>query len=82
MRWKTALIGRKVEVQFHQQIFRGKIIDETRFTFLIENDDKKIRRITKNQCIITLIDEKIKIDGKVLHGRLEERLKNQRKKNW
>lgn len=82
LRWKKALIGKKVKIQFHQHLFLGKIIDETRYTVILECEDGKTKRIIKNQCSISLLEEKIKIDGKVLRGRMEERLKNQRKKHW
>ena len=81
-RWKKGLIGRKAKIQFHQKIFLGKIIDETRYTILLQCNDGKIKRIIKNQCTISLLDVGIKIEGEILRGRLEERLKNQKRKNW
>jgi ribonuclease P protein subunit POP4 len=51
---------------------KGKIIDETRNTLIIE-ENKKTKKIPKNQVTIEI--KKTKIDGKLLVGRPEERLK-------
>lgn len=51
---------------------KGKIIDETKNTFILEN--KKI--IPKKECFFEFnLDEKIIIDGKNILKRPEERLK-------
>jgi ribonuclease P protein subunit POP4 len=51
---------------------RGKVIDETRNTLLVE-ENQKIKKIPKNQ--VTIKVGKIEIDGKMFIGRPEERLK-------
>lgn len=55
---------------------KGKVIDETKNTLTIEQDNK-IKKILKDQVIFnTKVDNKtIQINGKLLLGRPEERLK-------
>ena len=55
---------------------KGKVIDETKNTMTIEQDNKT-KKILKNQIIFnTKVDNKtIQINGKLLVGRPEERLK-------
>ena len=58
----------------------GSIIDETKNLIVIE-DKGKIKKILKDQAtfLITINDKKYEIDGKLLLGRPEERLKKIRK---
>ncbi len=62
----------------------GTVIDETRNTFIIlQNEEKKT--VVKDQAVFhfTLPDETIvEIDGKVLVGRPEERLKKRTRRLW
>lgn len=55
---------------------KGKIIDETKNTITIEEQDKT-KKIVKDQIIFNteFNNKKIQIDGKLLVGRPEERLK-------
>lgn len=55
---------------------KGKITDETQNTITITNKDKT-RKILKSQVKITVIinNQTVEIDGKVLVGRPEERIK-------
>lgn len=62
----------------------GKIIDETKNTFkILHNDDEKI--LIKKDCIFhfTLPDKTIiEVDGKVLIGRPEDRVKKIIRRRW
>lgn len=55
---------------------KGKIIDETKNTITIEEQDKT-KKIIKDQIIFNteFNNKKIQINGKLLVGRPEERLK-------
>ena len=55
---------------------KGKIVDETKNTISIKKN-KKIKKILKNQIklMIKMNKQKIKIDGKFLIGRSEDRIK-------
>ncbi|MFP3984840.1 MAG: ribonuclease P protein component 1 [Candidatus Bathyarchaeia archaeon] len=62
----------------------GKIIDETRNTFVILHNNKR-KTIVKDQTVfhVALPDETIvEINGKVLVGRPEERLKKRTRRLW
>lgn len=56
--------------------FKGKIVDETQSTLTIKQKDK-MKKIIKNQAIFNFkVGEKIvQVDGKLLVGRPEDRLK-------
>ncbi len=54
--------------------FKGKIIDETKFTFIIEKN-KKRKTIIKNQIEFTIDNNKTKIYGNEISKRPEDRLK-------
>jgi len=63
----------------------GKVLDETRNTFLILGKDGKKRRIIKDVAVFhfkwpdgTIVE----IDGKLLVGRPEDRLKKRIKRLW
>ena len=59
---------------------RGKVIDETRNTLVIETE-KGEKTLFKEQCvfIFELPQGKIKVDGKVLVARPEDRVKKKQK---
>jgi ribonuclease P protein subunit POP4 len=62
----------------------GKVIDETRNTFIIEKVDRREAVIAKEDCIFSfhLPEEKhwVMIDGKILIARPEDRIKKKFKK--
>ncbi len=56
----------------------GKIIDETKNTFIMLTDKKEKKTILKKDCIITFDlknNQKVKIDGNILVARPEDRIK-------
>jgi len=62
----------------------GAVIDETRNTFIILQDNKR-KTVVKDQAVFhfTLPDATIvEIDGKILVGRPEERLKKRIRRLW
>jgi ribonuclease P protein subunit POP4 len=62
----------------------GKVIDETRNTFTILKDNKE-KVIVKNTSVFEFVlpDETVvEIDGKVIMGRPEDRLKRRPKRLW
>ena len=64
---------------------RGKIIDETLKTLLLLSEDGKTKRVPKAICVfhITLPDGIIvKVDGKLLIGRPQDRVKKIPRKKW
>lgn len=56
---------------------KGKIVDETRSTIIVETNDKKRLRLIKQQNIFVIIygKSRSRIDGSNLAGRPEERIK-------
>jgi len=65
--------------------FEGKIIDETQKTLLFLSKNGKIKRIPKAICTfyISLPDGiTVKVDGKVLVGRPQDRIKKIPRKKW
>lgn len=82
------LIGLKVKVVKSSNPscigLSGKIIEETKNTFkILHNDDEKI--LIKRDCIFhfTLPDKTvIEVDGKVLIGRPEDRVKKVIRRRW
>jgi len=59
---------------------KGLILDETKYTLLIGQPGGRKRRVLKHVAVfrITLPDgTKVRVDGKVLVGRPEERLKRE-----
>ncbi|MDI6916306.1 MAG: ribonuclease P protein subunit [Thermoplasmatales archaeon] len=77
---QETLIGLEVEVteaRCKEYIgLKGRIIDETRNTFLLEND--RIRRIPKKDvkfAIITSEGKRIEVNGSALMHRPEDRIK-------
>lgn len=62
----------------------GTVIDETRNTFMIMQDNKR-KTVIKEQAVFhfTLPDgTTVEIDGKILIGRPEERLKKRIRRLW
>ncbi len=55
---------------------KGKVIDETRNMFIIKS--KKMKKILKNQVVIEL--KGMQIDGNLLIGKAEDRLKKWKSK--
>ncbi len=82
------LIGLKVriiksKIKTYRNI-NGKIIDETKNTFVIEKKNGKRVRIIKDVCtfIFYLPNKiKVKVDGRLLIGNPEDRIKK-RMPNW
>jgi ribonuclease P protein subunit POP4 len=80
---KSELIGLIIEVtdatNQSLQGLKGKVVEETRNTLTIRDGDKEKKIVKEHVTITTTIDEKtIEIDGKLLVGRPEERLKKRR----
>ncbi|ENN96176.1 ribonuclease P protein component 1 [Methanocaldococcus villosus KIN24-T80] len=75
------LIGLKVEIVHAKNKsmigIKGKVVDETRKTLIIEKDSGKEVVIPKDIAIFLfhLDNCKVKVDGRLLIGRPEERLK-------
>ena len=62
----------------------GRIVNETRNTFVIQKDDQR-KIVIKDQAVFhfTLPDSTVvEIDGKILVGRPEERLKKRIRRLW
>ena len=82
------LIGLPVEVSWSPNEsligLKGKVIDET-MNLLVLETSKGIKKILKKDTILlfTLPDKvKVKVDGKILIGRPEDRVKRIPKKRW
>ena len=60
---------------------RGLIIGETKNTMSIEREDGVVKKVIKSQVTINVLFEgqKFQIDGKVVLGRPEDRLKKVRR---
>ena len=77
---KFELIGLEVEVVDAKNKsligIKGKIVDETKNTFVIETNGKE-KNLLKDQVtlIINFKKEKIRAEGKLFLGRPEERIK-------
>jgi ribonuclease P protein subunit POP4 len=80
---KHELIGLDIEVLQSKNKaligLKGKITDETKNTITI--DDGKERKIMKSQIMMKtrIGDKEYEIDGRILVGRPEDRIKKQRK---
>ncbi|MBW2979991.1 ribonuclease P protein subunit [Candidatus Woesearchaeota archaeon] len=71
---KGELIGLNVKVLGKN--IEGRIIDETKNMLMIEQDLKKKKIIkSSNEFEVEFKNQKVKIDGKLLVGRCEERIK-------
>jgi len=83
---KHELIGLKVSIADSknpsQKGLKGKIINETRNTLVIETDRGK-KTLVKEQCVFVFeLDEgKVKVNGRILLARPEDRIKK-KQKNW
>ena len=77
---KAELIGLDIEIVDAKNKsligLKGKIVDETKNTFIIEVDSKE-KKLLKDQItlIIHFEKEKVKVEGKLFLGRPEERIK-------
>ena len=77
---KAELIGLDIEIVNAKNKsligLKGKIVDETKNTFIIEVDSKE-KKLLKDQVtlIIHFEKEKVKVEGKLFLGRPEERIK-------
>lgn len=63
----------------------GKVVDETRNTFTILNKDGEKKIVIKDTAIIefvTLDGTVVEIDGKVIMGRPEDRIKKRPRRLW
>lgn len=76
------LIGLYVKVKksrnASQEGLKGKVVDETYNMLVVEGKDGKERRVAKKDCVFvfTLPDgRKVEVDGKLLVGRPEDRIK-------
>jgi len=80
------LIGLEVEVIKDSNPYniklRGTVIDESRNTLIIKN--KKNQRIAKKNAVFKfkLDGESVKVEGKTLIGRPEDRVKKQTRRKW
>ena len=77
---KHELIGLKAKIVDSKNKsnigIKGKIIDETKNTIMIESKGKKKRLFKNNITIDVHVDKKIvRINGKLLSGRPKERVK-------
>ena len=78
---KHELIGLKVKIVDSKNKanigIAGKIIDETKYTIIIESKGEKKRLFKTNITIDVQVDKKIvRINGKLLLGRPKERVKS------
>jgi len=80
------LIGQKIIIHQKNNKITGMVINETRNTLILETDpDKKIKIYPKNnnnKIERIYKKKKLLIDGSLLKGRPEERLKNEPRKKW
>lgn len=70
---KHELIGKEVEVKYHNKTFRGVIVDETKNTLCLRTEKKELK-LLKNAAVISL-------NSRLIHGenimkRPEERIKS------
>jgi len=75
---RSELIGLDVKIiksenRFNKGI-KGRIIDETKNMFVIKTKETR-KKIIKNQCVFEFEEKNIKINGKSLSTRPEERIK-------
>lgn len=75
---KAALIGKRVTVIEARNPsllgMHGIIIDETKHTLLLKTK-QGVKRIGKNRITLELPDDHVRIQGRLLIGRPEERVK-------
>ena len=80
------LIGLECEIEksTNKEIIglKGKVIDETRNTITLETE-KGVKNFIKDQCVFIFTmesGERVRIDGKLLVARPEDRIKKRLKK--
>ena len=63
---------------------KGKIVDETRNTFIVTRDAKKTILVKETSIFDFVLPDKtvVEIDGKVIMGRPEERIKKRTRRLW
>jgi len=63
---------------------RGKVLDETRKTLTILHDNKEKRVVKETSTFLFTLSDKtiIEVDGKVLVGRPEDRVKKSIRRRW
>ncbi len=82
---KQEHIGEEVLIENKKtkRVTQGKIIDETKNTYLLMTGDKghnkKIIKVIKEQNNIIFINQKLKINGSKLNKRPEDRIKMKEK---
>jgi len=82
---KHELIGLRVKVNTstnkNQEGLEGIVVDETRNTLVIETESGE-KILIKDQCsfIFEVGSENVKVDGKILVARPEDRIKKKQKK--
>ena len=61
---------------------RGKVVDETKNTLIIQSTG--LKRVAKKNATFkfSLDDVAVKVEGKTLIGRPEDRVRKQNKKKW
>ena len=61
---------------------KGKVVDETKNTLIIQSTG--LKRVAKKNATFkfSLDDVNVKVEGKTLIGRPEDRVKKQNKKKW
>jgi ribonuclease P protein subunit POP4 len=80
------LIGLKVEIINDSNPYniklRGYVIDESRNSLMIKNVKKQ--RIAKKNAVFKFIldGESVKVEGRILIGRPEDRVKKQTRRKW
>ena len=85
MEMRGELIGLNVEIVYSKNPgikgIKGSIIDETKNTFLVETENGR-KKILKEQCIFEFEfpDKKVRVEGKLLLHRPEDRLKIRKRK--
>jgi ribonuclease P protein subunit POP4 len=63
----------------------GKVVDETRNTFIISNNDGEKKVIIKDTAVFEFViadGTVVEIDGKVIMGRPEDRIKKRPRRLW
>ena len=63
----------------------GKVVDETRSTFTISNNDGEKKVVIKGTAVFEFVipdGTVVEMDGKVIMGRPEDRLKKRPRRLW
>ena len=72
-KFQMEYIGKKAKIKIHNQSFEGKIIDETKNTITVLDQNNKEKMIIKKQITFTIGDKVV--EGKSITKRSEERIK-------